>query len=137
MPEVIERQSQDGSVGVDQIREAITEFIASRDFVRKRVLVIIPDNTRSGPIGEVFKLLYEPLSDTATCVNRALPIDPSLDFRQLEGGASNEMMLVRVCAKFDPYFPSSGLAAQMKLDDKIDDTGGYALVTTSAFVNEP
>ena len=100
---------------------------------------IIPNciNTVFLELRKISTTTWEPLSQTATCVNRALPIDPSLDFRQLDGGASNEMMLVRVCAVFDPYFPTSGLAAQMKVSGKLDDTNGYALVTTSAYVNEP
>lgn len=73
---------------------------------------------------------WEPLTNDVTCVDRSLEIQPALDF---EAGVTNEMMLVRVCALFDPFFPTSGLAAQIK----IDDTNAYALVTVSAYVNEP
>jgi len=73
---------------------------------------------------------WEPLGGDVTCVDRSEEIQPVLDFVP---GAANEMMLVRVCAIFDPLFPTTGLAAQMQLDP----TGAYALVTTSAYVNEP
>ncbi len=65
-----------------------------------------------------------------TCVDRSQDVQPVLDFTS---GGQNQMMIVWACAVFDPFFPTSGLAAQMKLDD----TGAYALVAMSAFVNEP
>ncbi len=73
---------------------------------------------------------WTPLSGPTTCVDRSEEVQPVLDF---VAGTSNEMMLVRVCAVFDPFFPSSQLAAQIKMDDQ----GGYALVAMSAYVNEP
>jgi len=94
--------------------------------------VIIPDCADSVlvELRPVSTTTWEPLAGSATCVDRTEDVQPVLDF---ETGASNEMMLVRVCAVFDPFFPTTGLAAQMKLDD----SGAYALVTTSAYVNEP
>lgn len=78
---------------------------------------------------------WEPLSGDITCVNRAEAIDPMLEPEDpvWDTGVTNELMLVRVCAVFDPFFPTSGLAAQMTLDE----TGAYALVSMSAYVNEP
>ncbi|MGR3662483.1 MAG: TadE/TadG family type IV pilus assembly protein [Paracoccaceae bacterium] len=73
---------------------------------------------------------WEPLTTDVTCVDRSAEIQPVLEF---EAGVTNEMMLVRVCALFDPFFPTSGLAAQIK----INEAGEYALVTVSAYVNEP
>jgi hypothetical protein len=43
------------------------------------------------------------------------------------------MMLIRACAKFDPLFPTSGLGFQLPRDN----TGAYALIAATAFVNEP
>lgn len=73
---------------------------------------------------------WSPLTNSATCVDRSEPIQPVLDFVP---GTKNDMMLVRVCAVFDPFFPTGALASTMKLDD----TGAYAIITTSAYVNEP
>ena len=94
--------------------------------------VIIPDceNTVLLELRPISTSTWEPLTDAATCVDRSADVQPVLDFEQ---GKSNEMMLVRVCAVFDPFFPTTGLAAQMKLDG----TGAYALVAMSAYVNEP
>lgn len=66
---VIERQNRDGFVENEQAREAIAEFFAQNDYAGKRVLVIIPDNTRSGPIGDMFKLMYEFLGPKAKAVD--------------------------------------------------------------------
>ncbi len=73
---------------------------------------------------------WEPLGAQVTCVDRTEEVQPVLDFTP---GSKNELMLVRVCAVFDPFFPTTGLAAQMSLDA----SGAYALVSTSAYVNEP
>ena len=65
MQMVIQRQNKDGIVNNEQAREAIAEFFAQNDYTGKRILLIIPDNTRSGPIGDIFKLIYEFLGTKA------------------------------------------------------------------------
>jgi nickel-dependent lactate racemase len=66
---IVERQSKDGAVDQRQASEAMGEFFARNNYTGKRVLVIIPDNTRSGPIGEVFRLLYERLKPQAKAID--------------------------------------------------------------------
>ncbi|MHC4116655.1 MAG: lactate racemase domain-containing protein [Planctomycetota bacterium] len=66
---VIERQSKNGCVEDAQAREAVAEFFAQNDYTDKRILLIIPDNTRSGPIGEVFQMIYECLGPRAKAVD--------------------------------------------------------------------
>jgi len=41
--------------------------------------------------------------------------------------------LIRVCAVFKPVFPSTKLGIRLARDE----LGGYALVASSAYVNEP
>jgi nickel-dependent lactate racemase len=60
---VIERQNENGAVTAQQVREAVREYFAKKDFTGKRVLIIVPDNTRSGPVGEVFKEIYDCIGD--------------------------------------------------------------------------
>jgi len=62
---VIERQNKDGAVTLSQARQAIGEFFAQNDCAGKRILLIIPDNTRSGPVGDIFKIIYECLQRKA------------------------------------------------------------------------
>lgn len=69
-------------------------------------------------------------SASATCVDRNATVQPVTTF---DGGTQNEMMLVRACLLFDPLFPSYGLGLQLAKNSN----GAYALVATSAFVNEP
>jgi nickel-dependent lactate racemase len=66
---VIERQNKNGFVTNDEVREAIAEFFAENDYEGKRLLVIIPDNTRSGPVGDVFKIIYDCLGQKAKAVD--------------------------------------------------------------------
>ena len=72
----------------------------------------------------------EPLNTAADCVNRA---DDFTAVDQFTEGTDNEMMLVRACAIFDPIFPMTGLGFHLPKDN----TGAYALVSATAFVNEP
>jgi nickel-dependent lactate racemase len=66
---VIERQSKDGYVENEQAVEAIAEFFAQNDYTGKRLLLIVPDNTRSGPIGDIFKIIYNCLEQKAKAVD--------------------------------------------------------------------
>lgn len=65
-----------------------------------------------------------------SCTDRSAEIQP---VTQLIPGISNEMMLIRVCSKFSPFFPATGLGMNLPKDG----AGHYALVSASAFVNEP
>jgi nickel-dependent lactate racemase len=82
---MIERQSKDGFVDRREADEALGAFVAQNDFTGKRVLVLIPDNTRSGPIGDVFRLLYDHLAPRAKAVDClvALGTHPPLSERQI------------------------------------------------------
>jgi len=66
---IIERQNKNGSVDNSQAGEAVGEFFVQNDYTGKRILMIIPDNTRSGPIGEIFKSIYEFLGPKAKAVD--------------------------------------------------------------------
>ena len=66
---VIERQSKDGYVEREQAEQAIAEFFAENDYSGKRLLLIVPDNTRSGPIGDIFKIVYYCLEQKAKAVD--------------------------------------------------------------------
>ena len=66
----------------------------------------------------------------ADCVDRA---DTSIPVRRLIAGVENQLMLLRACSLFDPYFPTSGLGATLPRQSG----GAYALASASAFVIEP
>ena len=73
---------------------------------------------------------WQPLGTTVTCVDRTQVIQPITQFLP---GVKNQMMLVRACAVFDPIFPLTGLGLKLPKDA----SGGYQLIASSAFVNEP
>ena len=60
---VIERQNSDGFVDDTQMREAVGEYFTGKDCSDKKILIIVPDNTRSGPVGDVFKAIFDCIGD--------------------------------------------------------------------------
>ncbi len=94
---------------------------------------IIPDciNTLVIELRPVSTTTWEPLASGPICVDRANPLVPLGN--PFETGAGDELMLIRACAKFDPIVPMTGLGFHLPKDN----TGAYALVSTTAFVNEP
>ena len=95
---------------------------------------IIPDclNTVVVELRPVSTITWEPLAAGPVCVDRANPMQPE-DFPEFDAGDGDEIMLIRACAKFDPIFPTTGLGMHLPRDN----TGAYALVAATAFVNEP
>lgn len=66
----------------------------------------------------------------ATCVDRTSEIAPIVEFTP---GLRNAFMLMRACSVFDPLFPTFGLAPHLPLDA----SGGYRIIASTSFVNEP
>ena len=75
---------------------------------------------------------WGPLGGNPRCIDVEATIDP-LDQTEYSVGANNELMMVRVCALFRPMFPTTGLGLNLQYDGD----GNYAVVVTTAFVNEP
>lgn len=70
------------------------------------------------------------------CVDKSQPINPLIEPTGTEFayGSDNEIMLMRICLKEDPMFPTSIIGAGMI---EAEPDGAYALITTTVFVNEP
>lgn len=66
------------------------------------------------------------------CIDTGAPaaMDQTGDYST---GTENQLMLVHVCSLAKPMFPTTGIGVGMKIDAQ----GNYALVATTAFVNEP
>lgn len=75
---------------------------------------------------------WGPLDTGARCRDVTSDIDP-IDQTEYSVGTNNELMMVRVCALFRPLSPGTTLG--LRMPDVSE--GLYALITTSAFVNEP
>ncbi|MCC5999926.1 MAG: pilus assembly protein [Pararhodobacter sp.] len=71
------------------------------------------------------------LDEPVRCVDRAQEINPVLTFDPARG--RQELMMIRVCVVADPFLRATGLVLGMATDA----SGGYAIVSRSAFANEP
>jgi hypothetical protein len=66
----------------------------------------------------------------ANCIDRTEEIEPTITFNP---GGRNRIMFVRACMIIDPIFPVLGISLGLRKDN----SGGYQLVTYTAFMNEP
>jgi len=62
-------ENKDGAITEQQSAEAVRCFFDQHDYTGKRLLLIVPDNTRSGPIGMVFQQIHACLADTAAALD--------------------------------------------------------------------
>lgn len=69
-------------------------------------------------------------ASNAPCVNRDEETQPAVT---LTPGVEHDLMLVRLCLIVDPIFPTSGLGLGLPRDA----SGGFRMVTSSVYVNEP
>ncbi len=66
---VISKGGKNGSVELSEAAEAVGRFFAQNDYTGKRILLIVPDNTRSGPVGNVFKIIFNCLDQKAKAID--------------------------------------------------------------------
>lgn len=59
---LIARENRADGLTLDEARAAVNEYFGAVDCAGKRLLMLIPDNTRSGPIGDLFQLAFDALS---------------------------------------------------------------------------
>jgi len=67
----------------------------------------------------------------ARCRDLASEIDP-INLTNYTTGGNNELMMVRVCALYEPFMPTTPMGLRL-----VRTQGKHAIVVTSAFVNEP
>jgi TadE-like protein len=67
------------------------------------------------------------------CVDRTAEFNISDEPPDFDAGERNKPMMIRACVVFDPMFPTAGLGAQLPRDA----SGGYRLMATTGFMNEP
>jgi hypothetical protein len=105
----------------ENIRESICERAA-----------ILPDCTNQLKLEmrTVNPRAWTDMLPDADCIDRA---DDSVPVREFNPGVMNQLMILRVCALFDPYFPTTGLGAVIPRESG----DAYGLVSTSSYVIEP
>lgn len=70
----------------------------------------------------------------AVCQRRTPEIQAGTQSTTVNTGQENELMVVRACLVMDSLFPTAFMGVNIAMADA---NGTYALVATSAFVNEP
>lgn len=94
--------------------------------------LIIPDCTNQLKLEMVRRdpRAFAAMRNDVDCVDRADPGQPPEEFNP---GVQNELVVLRACALFDPFFPTTGLGGQLQRASG----DAYALVATSSYVVEP
>jgi Flp pilus assembly pilin Flp len=72
---------------------------------------------------------YSSLSNEVDCTDRAEESDPVM----FQSGGENDLMVLRACYKFAPFFPDDLLGKLLKKDA----SGDASIVAITAFVQEP
>lgn len=76
---------------------------------------------------------YNSMNTDVLCTDKAEEVDPITLEDGMEFGTPNELMLMRACYKYDPFFPDDFLGNAL-----VKDTSGQArIVALTAFVQEP
>ncbi len=105
----------------DEIKTEICDHVGFIDDctnnLRLEMIVIDPNNWVEPP-------------SSVDCTDQSEEVSP---VRTFQNGNDNQLMLLRACAKIDPIFPNFGLGADMVKDG----AGQYALISSTAFVQEP
>ncbi|WP_170788417.1 TadE/TadG family type IV pilus assembly protein [Ruegeria lacuscaerulensis] len=110
--------------GTEPTHDSIKDSICGRTLVIKNC----QDNMRLEMIVQsAFTGVVLP--ETADCTDNSEEARP---VREFTPGLSNELMILRACAKVDPVFPTSLMGRALS-----DDRGQIALTATTAFVQEP
>ena len=66
---VISCKNAEGTVPFAQAAQAVRKYFSDANYCGKRVLLIVPDNTRSGPIGEVFRMIFDCIGHKAAALD--------------------------------------------------------------------
>lgn len=110
-----------GMIDHDKLRNKICE--------RARFLVDC-ENSLKVELVPVSTTNFAMPTERATCIDKG---DPTAALTTVTPGLAHEIMVVRVCVVQDPIFPSTGIGLRLRPEHG----GGYQLIATSIFVNEP
>lgn len=73
---------------------------------------------------------FNTLDTSPDCTDKSEPAKP---VRTFTPGQQNELMLMRACYKYDPFFPDEFLGSALSKDT----SGQASIITMTAFVQEP
>jgi hypothetical protein len=107
-----------------------THDVVRRDICKNAVIIPNCEDVVMLELRQVDTLAWNVPLQGGKCVDRNAEINLADNFNP---GGRNQLMMVRACAIFDPMFPGAGLGARLPRDQ----SGGYRLMATTGFMNEP
>ena len=66
---VIGKGYEDRFLAETEVRELVSQALGQQDLAGKRVLIIIPDGTRTAPIPQMFRLFFEFIGDEVAALD--------------------------------------------------------------------
>ena len=66
---IAEVTATDRAVTPDEVADVVAKTCPAADYTSQRILLIIPDGTRTAPVGLIFKTLHAQLSGAAQCID--------------------------------------------------------------------
>lgn len=110
----------------DNLRERICDIAAIiPDCINQLELEMVRRNPRN----------WATISPAVRCIDRDADVQPVVEFTN---GNNNELLILRACARIDPFMPTTGLGKTIaESNDNPAAQGSYALSSTAAFVIEP
>jgi len=66
---LIFRENKEHGISAQQALEAVQQFFAKNDYAGKRLVLLVPDNTRSGPVGQVFQMIFDCVGEKAAALD--------------------------------------------------------------------
>lgn len=115
------RLGKTSNVTLETLKTDVCEYAIYVDNCEENIHIALEPVTADG--------FVEP-SSYAQCLDRDAAVAPATTFTD---GEENELMLVRACVLVDPIFPTTWLGAALEATEG----AGYAMASTSGFVNEP
>ncbi len=83
-------EHQSGTISHEQMVKTVQEFFTRYDVRGKRLLLIVPDQTRSGPIGEVFNMVFDCIGQEAAALDVLVAL-----------GTHQPMSEAQICKRLD------------------------------------
>ncbi|MES0827821.1 TadE/TadG family type IV pilus assembly protein [Ruegeria sp. SCP11] len=112
------------NTGVDPQHNDIKALICSRaSFIKNCETSVRLEMIRQDPFAAI---TVPSVPDCTDLSEVARPV------RTFQNGLENELMVLRACAKINPFFPTSAMGKAL-----VNEEGQYALTATTVFVQEP
>ena len=66
---LLSKSAASGQLTAAQVRDLISQACPAKDYRSKRVLLIVPDGTRSAPVGLLFQILFRQIGEGAKALD--------------------------------------------------------------------